>query len=147
MAFRIVPAPVLQARRPHRLLERHWIINRRGGWKIVITGFFEPLFYLLSIRVGFGALVGEPRGGGDRVGVVDGLGVGLALGQSDGAAVLDVDGREQGEGHQEGTFVDRAETSSWRLASSCRPTSADFSGWNWVPTTLPSRAIAGRGTP
>ena len=65
----------------------------------------------------------------------------------DGTAVLDVNGREQGEGHQEGTFVDRAETSSWRLASSCRPTSADFSGWNWVPTTLPSRAIAGRGTP
>ena len=66
LPLRIVPRSVLQARRPHRLLERHWIINRSGGWMIVVSGFFEPLFYLLSIRVGFGSLVGDITDG-DRV--------------------------------------------------------------------------------
>ncbi len=66
LPLRIIPAPVLQARRPHRLLERHWIINRRGGWTIVVSGFFEPLFYLLSIQIGFSALVGDVVDG-DRV--------------------------------------------------------------------------------
>ena len=53
----VEPAPVLpHARRPHRMLERHFIINQSGGWMIVVSGFFESLFYLLSIRVGFGSL-------------------------------------------------------------------------------------------
>ena len=66
LPLRIIPRQVLLARRPHRLLERHWIINRSGGWMIVVSGFFEPLFYLLSIRVGFGSLVGDITDG-DRV--------------------------------------------------------------------------------
>lgn len=57
--LRVVPAQILAARRPQRLLERQWMVNRAGGWMILLTGFFEPLFYLLSIRVGFGALVGD----------------------------------------------------------------------------------------
>ena len=63
LPLRIIPAPVLQARRPHRLLERHFIINQSGGWMIVLSGFFEPLFYLLSIRIGFGSLVGDVADG------------------------------------------------------------------------------------
>ena len=59
LPLRIIPREVLHARRPHRMLERHFIINQAGGWMIVISGFFEPLFYLLSIRVGFGSLVGD----------------------------------------------------------------------------------------
>lgn len=64
LPLRIVPPQVLRARRPQRMLERQWIINRRGGWMIVVSGFFEPLFYLLSIRVGFGGLVGDVQDGG-----------------------------------------------------------------------------------
>jgi lipooligosaccharide transport system permease protein len=64
LPLRIIPAQVLYARRPHRLLERHFIINQSGGWMIVVSGFFEPLFYLLSIRVGFGSLVGDVTVGG-----------------------------------------------------------------------------------
>jgi lipooligosaccharide transport system permease protein len=56
LPLRIVPPEVLAARRPQRMLERQWIVNRRGGWTILLTGFFEPLFYLLSVRVGFGGL-------------------------------------------------------------------------------------------
>jgi lipooligosaccharide transport system permease protein len=65
LPLRIVPPAVRHARRPQRLLERQWIVNRSGGgWIILLTGFFEPLFYLLSIRVGFGALVGDVTDGG-----------------------------------------------------------------------------------
>lgn len=67
LPLRIVPAEVLHARRPHRLLERQWMVNRAGGWAILLTGFFEPLFYLLSIRVGFGSLVGEVQVGGRSI--------------------------------------------------------------------------------
>jgi lipooligosaccharide transport system permease protein len=62
--LRIIPVQLLDARRPQRMLERQWIINRSGGWMVLLSGFFEPLFYLLSIRVGFGALVGDIDDGG-----------------------------------------------------------------------------------
>jgi lipooligosaccharide transport system permease protein len=65
LPLRIIPAHVLQARRPQRLLERHFIIIRAGGgWTILLSGFFEPLFYLVSIRIGFSALVGDVEDGG-----------------------------------------------------------------------------------
>lgn len=64
LPLRIIPTQVLRARRPQRMLERQWILTRRGGWMIVVSGFFEPLFYLLSIRVGFGSLVGDVTDGG-----------------------------------------------------------------------------------
>jgi len=67
LPLRIVPVQVLQARRPHRMLERQWMVNRAGGWTILLTGFFEPLFYLLSIRIGFGALVGDVVDGGRSI--------------------------------------------------------------------------------
>jgi lipooligosaccharide transport system permease protein len=40
------------------LVERNVIVYRRA-WLIIASGFFEPVFYLLSIGVGLGALVGE----------------------------------------------------------------------------------------
>lgn len=68
LPLRILPPQVLGARRPHRLLERQWVVNRAGGgWQILISGFFEPLFYLLSIRIGFGALVGDVDDGGRSI--------------------------------------------------------------------------------
>jgi lipooligosaccharide transport system permease protein len=56
--LRIIPPALLHARRPHRMIERSIMVNRRT-WLIILSGFFEPLFYLLSIRVGFGDLVGD----------------------------------------------------------------------------------------
>jgi lipooligosaccharide transport system permease protein len=40
------------------LVERNFTVYRRA-WIIIASGFFEPVFYLLSIGVGLGALVGE----------------------------------------------------------------------------------------
>ncbi len=56
--LRIVAPELLAARRPQRMLERSVMVNRRT-WLLIVSGFFEPLFYLLSIRIGFGELVGD----------------------------------------------------------------------------------------
>ncbi|HEY5335652.1 MAG TPA: ABC transporter permease [Mycobacteriales bacterium] len=48
------------------VVERNVRVMRRG-WLVVLSGFFEPLFYLLSIGVGLGALVGAVKVGGHEV--------------------------------------------------------------------------------
>jgi lipooligosaccharide transport system permease protein len=63
--LRILP-PELVVRRPHRMIERHLTAYRRQ-WLIVVSGFFEPLFYLLSMRAGLGSLVGTVSVGGKQV--------------------------------------------------------------------------------
>ncbi len=67
--LRIVPASYLSAlgvRRLQRMIERHLMAYRRQ-WLIVVSGFFEPLFYLLSMRAGVGDLVGDVSVGGRSV--------------------------------------------------------------------------------
>jgi lipooligosaccharide transport system permease protein len=56
--LRVTPPIWRSARRPQRLMERAVMVYRRTPM-ILLSGFFEPLFYLLSIRVGFGSLVGD----------------------------------------------------------------------------------------
>ncbi|WP_230486598.1 ABC transporter permease [Nocardioides anomalus] len=38
------------------LVERNYIVYRKA-WKLFLSGFFEPFFYLLSIGIGVGALI------------------------------------------------------------------------------------------
>ena len=64
LPLRILPASMLLARRgalggrgSAHLIERHARVYRRT-WLVLASGFFEPLFYLLSIGVGIGELVG-----------------------------------------------------------------------------------------
>lgn len=47
--------------RARRMVERGVMVYRRS-WVIIVSGFFEPLFYLLSIGVGVGKLVGQVSG-------------------------------------------------------------------------------------
>ncbi|MGI8691731.1 MAG: ABC transporter permease [Geodermatophilaceae bacterium] len=54
---RIVPLPGTSARRASLMVERNALVYRRS-WVIIVSGFFEPFFYLLSIGIGLGALVG-----------------------------------------------------------------------------------------
>jgi lipooligosaccharide transport system permease protein len=61
--LRIIPPALLEARRPQRMMERAFMVNRRT-WLIVVSGFFEPLLYLLSIRIGLRELVGDLTVGG-----------------------------------------------------------------------------------
>jgi lipooligosaccharide transport system permease protein len=57
----LVTRPHLQLPAPgraSRLVERNLFLYRRE-WTLIVTGFFEPLFYLLSIGYGVGSLVGS----------------------------------------------------------------------------------------
>jgi lipooligosaccharide transport system permease protein len=64
--LRIIPPVVRVSRRPQRMVERTIMCYRRT-WPILLSGFFEPLFYLLSIRVGLSKLVGSVDVGGHAV--------------------------------------------------------------------------------
>lgn len=57
---RMLPAS-LYTGRPHALWERS-LITYRYSWLTIISGFFEPLLYLLSFGSGIGALVGSVHG-------------------------------------------------------------------------------------
>jgi len=48
-------------RRSLLLIERN-ILVYRNGWLVILSGFFEPLFYLLSIGLGIGGIVGDLPG-------------------------------------------------------------------------------------
>ncbi len=55
--LRMLP-PGMYAGRYWASLERSVLVYRRS-WMIVLSGFFEPLFYLLSFGTGLGSLVGN----------------------------------------------------------------------------------------
>jgi lipooligosaccharide transport system permease protein len=55
LAMRVLPASI-GGRRSVRMLERNAMVYRRT-WTVLVSGVFEPLFYLLSIGVGIGKLL------------------------------------------------------------------------------------------
>ncbi|HET7167751.1 MAG TPA: ABC transporter permease [Candidatus Limnocylindrales bacterium] len=66
-AFPLTSGLLIGSRRSLRLIERNLYVYRHG-WLIILSGFFEPLFYLLSIGFGLGALVGTiPGPGGEPI--------------------------------------------------------------------------------
>ncbi len=60
---RITPLGRMTPFRAQRIWERNYYVYRRI-WKVVFSGFFEPVFYLLSIGVGMSGLVGDVVGPG-----------------------------------------------------------------------------------
>lgn len=65
LPLRVAPPLMFGSRRALRLIERNLYVYRRT-WIVIVSGFFEPLFYLLSIGFGLGALVGNVPGPGGR---------------------------------------------------------------------------------
>jgi lipooligosaccharide transport system permease protein len=58
----------LAGRLSARVAERNVVALRAGSWITLLTGFFEPLFYLLSIGVGLGPAIGQiTLPGGEQV--------------------------------------------------------------------------------
>ena len=53
LVLRMLPPMLRDVRRPQRMVGRNIVAYRRQ-WLIIFSGFFEPLFYLLSMRVGLG---------------------------------------------------------------------------------------------
>jgi len=64
--LRVTPVWSLGSRRALRLLERNGRVYFRM-WIIFVSGFFEPLFYLLSISVGISKLTGPVEGPGGHL--------------------------------------------------------------------------------
>jgi lipooligosaccharide transport system permease protein len=62
-AFPLTTGLLIGSRRSVRLIERNLLVYKHG-WLVILSGFFEPLFYLLSIGFGLGALVGSIPGPG-----------------------------------------------------------------------------------
>jgi lipooligosaccharide transport system permease protein len=60
-ALPITSTFLIGSRRSLRLIERNLYVYKHG-WMTILSGFFEPLFYLLSIGFGLGALVGDVPG-------------------------------------------------------------------------------------
>ncbi len=44
------------------VLERGFKVIKNQNWMILVSGFFEPVFYLLAMGIGMGGLVGEVTG-------------------------------------------------------------------------------------
>ena len=59
--LRVLPAFDFGSRRSLRLIERNLYVYKHG-WMVLLSGFFEPLFYLLGIGFGLGALIGTIPG-------------------------------------------------------------------------------------
>jgi lipooligosaccharide transport system permease protein len=67
MLLRLTPAFGFGSRRSRFLVERNVYVYRHG-WIVILSGFFEPLFYLASIGFGLGALIGTvPGPGGEPI--------------------------------------------------------------------------------
>jgi lipooligosaccharide transport system permease protein len=62
LLLRIAPTG-MYAGRANVLVRRAFLVNRRA-WLTIVSGFFEPIFYLLALGVGFGKLVTHVVGPG-----------------------------------------------------------------------------------
>ena len=58
LLLRLTPLALFTRPRSRRLVERNLVVYRRQ-WFLLISGFFEPFFYLLSVGVGLNKLVGS----------------------------------------------------------------------------------------
>ena len=88
IATRIIPKELLDIRRPQRMVERS-ITVYMAGWLTLVSGFFEPVFYLLSIRVGLSALIGEIEVNGQLIAYDAFVAPGLMAASAMNGAVFD----------------------------------------------------------
>jgi lipooligosaccharide transport system permease protein len=66
LTSRLLPVASRPSRRSSRVVERNIAVARQI-WLIILSGFFEPVFYLLSIGIGIGHLVGDVPFGGAMI--------------------------------------------------------------------------------
>lgn len=94
--LRILPAPLVATRRglglggrnSLHLVERHARVYRHT-WLMLVSGIFEPLFYLLSIGIGIGMLVGNVSYAGHPVGYTSFVAPGLLATSAMNGAIFD----------------------------------------------------------
>ena len=88
VAARITPLALLGGRHASRVLERNSLVYRRS-WIFIVSGFFEPLFYLLSIGVGLSHLVGPINVDGREIPYTAFVAPGLLASSAMNGAMLD----------------------------------------------------------
>ncbi len=88
VAARITPLAFLGGRHASRVLERNILVYRRS-WIFIVSGFFEPLFYLLSIGLGLSHLVGPIPVDGQLVPYTAFVAPGLLASSAMNGAMLD----------------------------------------------------------
>ncbi len=80
--------PQFGSRRSLRIFERNFTVYRTQ-WLMFVSGFFEPLFYLLSIGVGLNHLVGSVTVGGRHVSYAVFVAPGMLATSAMNGAVID----------------------------------------------------------
>ena len=88
MPLRMVPAALFGRGRAWRLVERNIVAYRRS-WVVLVSGFFEPFFYLLSIGLGLNHLVGPLTFGGKTVSYTVFVAPGLLASAAMNGAIFD----------------------------------------------------------
>ena len=88
LLLRVFPLYPLSARRAGYLVQRNFLVARRT-WILFVSGFFEPFFYLLSIGVGVGKLVGGVQFGGHEVEYASFVAPGMMASAAMNGAVFD----------------------------------------------------------
>jgi len=89
LLLRVVPLYPLSGRRAGYLVRRNLLVARRS-WLVFVSGFFEPFFYLLSIGVGIGGLVGTvASSGGGHLSYAQFVAPGLLASSAMNGAVYD----------------------------------------------------------
>ena len=63
------PLPGLYSGNVRAVLERGFVAIKNQNWVIIVSGFFEPVFYLLAMGLGLGTLIGTVTGpDGNQIG-------------------------------------------------------------------------------
>ncbi len=70
------------------LVERNYIVYRQA-WKLFLTGFLEPVFYLLSIGIGVGALIDTFEFNGQPIPYAEFVAPGMLAASAFNGALLD----------------------------------------------------------
>ena len=87
LLLRIIPLQ-MYAGRATVVLERNLRVYRRA-WMIIVSGFFEPVFYLLALGAGLGALVGTVDAGAGPVSYAAYIAPGLLATSAMNGAIYD----------------------------------------------------------
>ena len=80
--------PRFGSRRSLHIFERNFMVYR-SQWVMLVSGFFEPLFYLLSIGIGLNHLVGSLSVGGRVVSYATFVAPGMLATSSMNGAIID----------------------------------------------------------
>jgi lipooligosaccharide transport system permease protein len=87
LVARVVP-PIALPSGARRLVERN-LMATRHAWSVILSGFFEPVFYLWSIGIGISKLVGSVTVGGHHVPYTTFVAPGLMAASAMNGAIYD----------------------------------------------------------